>query len=72
MDKLVSIFGSAYTSNNLRRSLLAKMQKVKFMRYIRLTETTIVDFSFKILTKESLRVINEHAMRLLLDHQLNY
>ena len=63
-----------YESESRRTSLMQKLIKIKFMRFIKL-ETDPYNISSlcdKILYQDCFRVMNEHAIKLLIDGQLNY
>ena len=70
--KLSAIFDKDYDNTDKRQNLLEKLSRIKTMRFIRLKSHNIVHYSLNILYKDTLRSINEHAMKLLLEHSLTY
>lgn len=71
MIRLIQILGAQYTDPDLQPKLLDKLSKIRHMRFVKLADASLVHYSYKILKKESLRIINEHAMKLLLNNQVD-
>jgi hypothetical protein len=55
-----------------RDQILKYFVSIKNMRFLKLSADKIVDYSEKILFKESERIFNEHAIRLLVENEINY
>ena len=70
--KLRLIFGDQWDNPPRREAIIQQLCSIKYMRYIIVPHDAIVAYTEKILFKESMRVFNEHAIRLLVDNEINY